>query len=128
MDGASSLTKLLVCHRPIVVFGSTMRFRGVACFLLIASPWNIAAAKLRKQKGNHNQRKQESFQEDGYEDEDQIVEVIVGLNVDDTNEPTFTTMSNTIDLLADSVSLEELIPQIRSGVVRVPIKVCSDSP
>lgn len=100
------------------------KISAVIYLFLAVSPWNTAA--LRKQRRHHKKRNKDAGS-DGDEgmDENEIVEVIIGLNVaEEEEEPTFTTMSNTIDLLEDnSVSLEELIPQIRSGVVRVPLRV-----
>lgn len=96
---------------------------GSVCLSLLLSPWCMAA-KLRNLKGNDKKRTkqdQNGFDETWFQ-EHEMVEVIIGLNVEE-EEPTFTAMSNTIDLLSNSVSLEELIPQIKSGVARVPVGV-----
>lgn len=83
-----------------------------------------AVAKLRKRNSKEEEAEDEgfSFGEDVQIDERETIEVIIGLNKPD-EEPTFTTMSNTIDLLSDSVSLEDILPQISSGVARVPVDV-----
>lgn len=98
---------------------------AVAGILLTTSPRSIAALrnKQKRQRQQTPQKNNHGFDEQM--DEDEMVEVIIGLNMDDEEEgePTFTAMSNTIDLLDKSVSLEDLIPQIRSGVVRVPFGV-----
>ena len=91
-------------------------------FLLLVTSLSGATAKLRnKKKGDKSQRKEKGFDEDGYEDVE-TVEVIIGMNIQD-DEPTFTTMSNTIDLMSDSVSLDSILPQIKSGVAKIPVDV-----
>lgn len=109
-----------------------MKLAKVFSFLFVACPWTVDAQlrnkrKHRKRNGNNNNVEAVGF-ENGYEVEDgaagdvETVEVIIGLNIPD-DEYTFTAMSNTIDLLSDSVSLEKILPQIKSGVARIPLDV-----
>ena len=100
----------------------------VGWFLVLAAlcPWQ-AEAKLRKKKHDNSRPDNEKggFGEDVVVDSspaEETVEVIIGLKLAD-DEPTFSTMSNTIDLLSNFVSLENLLPQIKSGVARIPVEV-----
>jgi hypothetical protein len=106
-----------------------MKFVGVVLCLLAMQPWE-AAAHPRRMKGSSQKDEVEIDEGFGTEEippvEDDRIEVIIGLNVQD-EESTFTAMSNTIDLLSDSVTLEELIPEISSGVARIPIEVSACS-
>ena len=98
-----------------------MKATNLAFLLLLVTNSLGTNAKLRNNKGDRNSRKQQGFDEDGYE-EIETVEVIIGLNIQD-DEPTFSTMSNTIDLMSDSVSLQSILPQIKSGVATIPVHV-----
>ena len=52
----------------------------------------------------------------------EMVEVIIGMNVQE-DESTFAAMSATFNPLSESVKMESLIPQIKSGVARIPVQV-----
>ena len=103
-----------------------MNLVAVVSILLTVSPHSIAALRNKQERQRQFNTQNNNHGFDEQMDENEMVEVIIGLNMDDEgDEPTFTAMSNTIDLLDNSVSLEDLIPQIRSGVVRVPFGVRS---
>ena len=103
-----------------------MNLVAVVSILLTVSPRSIAALRNKQERQRQQNTQNNNHGFDEQMDENEMVEVIIGLNMDDEgDEPTFTAMSNTIDLLDNSVSLEDLIPQIRSGVVRVPFGVRS---
>lgn len=105
-----------------------MKFGGLVLLCLLAiQPWE-AAAHPRRMKGPSQKDEVDGEDSQGFGTdeiaavEDDRVEVIIGLHVQE-EESTFTVMSNTLDLLSDMVTLEELIPEISSGVARIPIEV-----
>ena len=97
------------------------RIAKLSLLLLVTNLWGVTAKLRNKKKGERSQGKDQGLDEDGYE-EVETVEVIIGMNIQD-DEPTFSTMSNTIDIMSNSVSLESILPQIKSGVARIPLDV-----
>lgn len=105
-----------------------MKLRGAFPLLLVANLWMVDAnLRITRQLKKKRHKEEFGLGENGYdvvveEPDVDTVEVIIGLNIPDEGS-TFTTMSNTIDLLSDFVTLEHILPQIKSGVAKIPADV-----